>query len=407
MHVLDELTARGFIEQASDLEALRARMDDGPIVFYTGFDPTADSLHVGHLVPVLMMAHLQRAGHVPIAVVGGGTGMVGDPSGKTEARQLLDEAAIDANLQAQKGQLQRFLTIDGSAGHMVNNGEWLLGLNYIAFLRDIGACFSVNRMLAAEGYKIRLERGLSFIEFNYQLLQAYDFLELNKRYGCQLQLGGNDQWGNILAGVDLVRRKAQTTVWGLTTPLLTTASGAKMGKTAGGAVWLSAERFKPFDFYQYWVNVDDADVGRFLKLFTFLDLATCEELGALQGADIRRAKARLAWEVTALVHGKDQADRARDGAKAMVAGAAAADLPTHTVSRAALEEGVPIYVALAEAKLTSSRSDARRMVKGGAVRMGQVKVHDAELRLTVENVPDDGLVLRVGKKRAVRLLVQD
>jgi tyrosyl-tRNA synthetase len=404
MDVLDELQARGFIKQCSDLDGLRAVMDEGPITFYVGFDPTADSLHVGHLLPITMMEHLQRAGHHPIAVVGGGTGMVGDPSGKTESRQLLDEAAIASNIEALRGQLGRFLDLSDGSGRLVNNADWLMGVHYIPFLRDIGKCFSVNRMLTAEGYRQRLERGLSFIEFNYQLLQAYDFLVLYQRYGCRLQLGGDDQWGNILAGLDLVRRKERAQTYALTIPLLTTASGAKMGKTHAGALWLDETRCKPFDFYQYWVNIDDRDVGKVLRLYTFLPLDEIERLEALQGADVRKAKAVLAYEVTKRVHGEALAREAQQGAKAMVAGQAAADLPTHDLDKASLEAGVQVAVLLADSGLTKSRGEARRMIKGGGVRVDGTRLTDPEHELTTADVTAEGVVIRVGKKRAVRVV---
>jgi tyrosyl-tRNA synthetase len=399
MHVLDELEARGFIKQCSDLEGLRALMNEGPVTYYVGFDPTASSLHVGNLVSILVMTHLQRAGHRCVAVVGGGTGMVGDPSGKTEARQMLTAEVIQSNLLAQKGQLSRFLELDDpERGLVVNNADWLLGIEYISFLRDIGSCFSVNRMLAAESYKQRLEKGLSFLEFNYQLLQAYDFLVLNQREGCRLQMGGDDQWGNILAGIDLIRRKEQVTAYALTTPLLTTADGKKMGKTHSGAVWLDAERFAPFDFFQYWLNVDDRDVGRFLRIFTFLPLARIEELEALTGADIRTAKRVLAREITTLVHGAEAAQTAEAAGKAMAAGRAAADLPTHAIAETSL-----VVAVLADAGLTKSRGEARRMVQQGGVRIDNDKLHDVEATLDPASLPDDGVVLRVGKKRAVRV----
>jgi tyrosyl-tRNA synthetase len=399
MHVLDELEARGFIKQCSDLEGLRALMNEGPVTYYVGFDPTASSLHVGNLVSILVMTHLQRAGHRCVAVVGGGTGMVGDPSGKTEARQMLTAEVIQSNLLAQKGQLSRFLELDDpERGLVVNNADWLLGIEYISFLRDIGSCFSVNRMLAAESYKQRLEKGLSFLEFNYQLLQAYDFLVLNQREGCRLQMGGDDQWGNILAGIDLIRRKEQVTAYALTTPLLTTADGKKMGKTHSGAVWLDAERFAPFDFFQYWLNVDDRDVGRFLRIFTFLPLARIEELEALTGADIRTAKRVLAREITTLLHGAEAAQTAEAAGKAMAAGRAAADLPTHAIAETSL-----VVAVLADAGLTKSRGEARRMVQQGGVRIDNDKLHDVEATLDPASLPDDGVVLRVGKKRAVRV----
>jgi len=404
MHVIDTLVARGFVQQFTGLEALEAAMDEGPMTFYVGFDPTASSLHVGHLVQVLVMRWLQKAGHRALAVVGGGTAMVGDPSGKTEMRPVLTEAQIAENAAGLREQLGRLLIFDGERGMMLNNADSLLPLNYVGFLRDIGRHFSVNRMLAAEAYKQRLERGLSFIEFNYMLLQSYDFLELYRRYGCRLQVGGDDQWGNILAGADLVRRVEQGEVFGLTTPLITTASGAKMGKTAAGAVWLDAERTSPFDLYQYWVNVDDADVGRFLKLYTDLSLEEIAALEKLEGADIREAKHRLAWENTRMIHGEAAAEEARAGAQAMVAGQATDDLPTLELSSEALAEGVRVYVALQEAGLTSSRGEGRRLIKGGGVRLDNERVADPEADLPTELARDAGVVLRVGKKRAVRVV---
>jgi tyrosyl-tRNA synthetase len=404
MHVLDELEARGFVKQVVDAPGLRARMDAGPITFYAGFDPTADSLHVGNLLPMMMMAHLQRAGHRAIVVVGGGTGMVGDPSGKTEARKLLDEAAIDHNIRCQREQLGRVLDLSATErGMLLNNADWLMPLHYIAFLREIGSAFSVNRMLAAEGYRQRLERGLSFIEFNYQLLQAYDFLVLHRDHGCELQIGGDDQWGNILAGVDLIRRKAEAPAWALTLPLLVTATGEKMGKTHGGAVWLSAERFSPFDFYQYWLNVDDRDAVRFLRLYTFLSLDEIATYEGFEGAAIRQTKARLAWEVTALLHGAEAADQARDAAKAMTSATASASLPTLVLDPAS----APWLLAalIAEAKLEESRSAARRTLQSGGVRLDEQKVTDPNATLTLDRL-GDGCVLRVGKSRAVRLVAQ-
>lgn len=406
MDVLDELGARGFIKQCSDLDGLRAALAAGPVTFYVGFDPTADSLHVGHLLPITIMEHLQRAGHIPIAVVGGGTGMVGDPSGKTEARMLLDEAAIAANVNALRAQVSRFLVLDGERGTMVDNAEWLLDLRYIPFLRDIGSCFSVNKMLSAEGYRLRLERGLSFIEFNYQLLQAYDFLVLYQRHGCRLQIGGDDQWGNILAGLDLIRRKEQAAAFALTLPLLTTATGAKMGKTHSGAVWLDEARFSAFDFYQYWLNVDDRDVGRMLRLYTFVPLPRIEALEALQGAASREAKAVLAYEVTRRVHGEQAAERARDGAAAMMAGAAAEELPTHAVSRAAVEGGLLLTTVLAEAGVAKSKSEARRLIEGGGVKVDGQAVQDVELLIVAPVDGAAGVVVRVGKKRALRVVVE-
>lgn len=397
MAALETLEARGFVKQMTHEAEIREALAAGPVTFYIGFDPTADSLHAGSLVQVMTMSFLQRAGHKVVAVVGGGTSRVGDPSGKTELRKMMSDETIAANTLALKEQLSRFLTFDGENGIMVDNADWLMDLGYIAFLRDIGRHFSVNRMLAAESYKQRLERGLSFIEFNYQLLQAYDFLELFRRHGVRLQVGGDDQWGNIVAGVDLIRRLEQTQAWGITTPLLTTASGAKMGKTANGAVWLDGEKCPPFDYWQYWYNTDDRDVGRFLRLFTYLPLERIEELEALKGAQINIAKRVLANEATTICHGAEAAARADAAAKAMVDGAAAASMPTH-----AAEVGVSVVVALADAGLAKSRGEARRLVQGGGVRLDNDKITDIDAVL--EDVPADGVVLRVGKKRAVRIV---
>jgi tyrosyl-tRNA synthetase len=396
MHVLDTLVARGFVQQSTGLDALRAHLDAGPVTFYVGFDPTARSLHAGHLVPIQAMGWLQRAGHRAIAVVGGGTGMVGDPSGRTELRQVLSKEDIDANKAALRTQLSSFLSFEPGKGLMVDNADWLLGLGYIEFLRDIGRHFSVNRMLAAESYKIRLEKGLSFIEFNYQLLQAYDFLELFRRHGCTLQLGGDDQWGNILAGTELIRRVEAKDSHALTQPLIMTSAGAKMGKTAAGAVWLDAELKKPFDWYQYWVSCDDRDVGRFLKLYTEVPLDEIAALESLPGEQINRAKERLAWETTAKVHGVDAANQAQAGAQAMKAGAATDDLPTLVV-----EGGNRYADVLVAAGFATSLSDARRHVKGGAVRLDHDKIADADAPVAV---PAGGAVLRLGKGKAVRLL---
>jgi len=398
MHVLDTLIARGFVQQTTGTDALRALLDEGPCTFYVGFDPTADSLHVGHLVPVMAMSWLQAAGHRPIAVVGGGTAMVGDPSGRTEMRQMLTTERIAQNMATMKTQLAHFISFDDDRGLLVNNADWLMKLSYIDFLRDIGVHFSVNRMLAAEAYRQRLEKGLSFIEFNYQLLQAYDFLALYRAHGCRLQMGGDDQWGNILAGHELVRRVEGADVHALTQPLILTSDGKKMGKTAKGAVWLSADKLAPFDYFQYWVNVHDRDVGRFLRLYTQLNLDEIATLERLEGADIRDAKQRLAWEATALVHGAEAADQARAGAHAMVAGAATDNLPTHVVSGAETR----VVEVLMGAGITKSLGEGRRLIKQGGVKLDNDKVTDAEAALPP--LPAEGLVLRVGKKRAVRLL---
>lgn len=403
MHVLDELTQRGLVKQTTGLDTLRAALDAGPITFYVGLDPTADSLHIGHSVPLMAASVLQRAGHKPIVILGGGTAMIGDPSGKTEMRKMISREQIAANVEGIAAQAGHLLNLDGTHGMALNNDDWIGGLNYISFLRDVGRHFSVNRMLAAEAYKQRLETGLSFIEFNYQILQAYDFLVLHRDHGCILQVGGDDQWGNILAGTDLIRRiqGPEAQAHGLTFPLVTTASGAKMGKTAKGAIWLDPKRTPVFDFYQYWINIDDRDVGRMLRLFASLPLDEIESLEALQGRAINQAKQALAWNVTARIHGAAEADRARDAATAMVSGAASDDMPTHPLSTI---EGVTLVMALADSGLCKSRGEARRLVKGGGVRVNGAKVaEDGPLQ---QKWFDNGeAVLRVGKKRVARLLI--
>ncbi len=373
MSVVDTLRARGFFHQCSDEAGLREHLDSSPRTFYIGFDPTGDSLHVGHLVQLMVMAHLGRAGHDAIAVVGGGTAKVGDPSGKDATRELLDDARLEANKAAIAAQIARFCM-----GRMVDNADWLLQLNYIGFLRDIGRYFSVNEMVAAEGVKLRLDReqGLSFIEFNYVLLQSYDFLELYRRHNCTLQVGGGDQWYNIVHGLSLIRRVAHGNAFALTTPLLTTASGAKMGKTAAGAVWLDAGKLSPFDYRQYWYNCEDADVGRFLRLFTFLPI---EEIDSLEHGDVRAAKKVLADEATAIVHGR-LAAKLED------------NIPT-------LRTAFPraITDVLVESGLAASKGEARRFIDNGGVRIGDEKVGAWDVVVTGPSI------VWVGKKRAVRV----
>jgi tyrosyl-tRNA synthetase len=403
MDAWEILKSRGFVQQVTHEDELKSALSGGRITYYVGFDPTADSLHVGHLLQVIVMSWLQKCGHQPIAVVGGGTAMVGDPSGKSEMRQMLTPEQIRSNTDKFKVQLSQFLEFGEGKGRMVDNADWLLSLNYISFLRDIGRHFSVNRMLAAEAYKLRLERGLSFIEFNYQILQAYDFLELFRRHGCSLQIGGDDQWGNILAGADLIRRLESKPAFGLTTPLITTASGAKMGKTEKGALFLDPNRTPVFDFYQYWLNVDDRDVGRFLRFYTFLPLDEIVRLEALQGAEIREAKRILAHTITATVHGEAAAQQAGEAGRAMVEGRATEDLPTHPIAPSALAEGLKVNAVLADSGLAKSRSEARQLIKNGGVMLGARKVDDTEASISADEIGADGVVLRVGKKRAVRL----
>jgi tyrosyl-tRNA synthetase len=403
----DILKARGFVEQVSDEEGLRATLSR-PTTFYIGYDPTATSFHVGNLLTIMAMAHMQRCGHRPIALMGGGTGMIGDPSGKTEMRQLLAPEQIQRNLQALRGQIGRYVDLSEGRGLMVNNADWLLELNYIAFLRDIGRHFSVNRMLAAEAYRTRLEAGLSFIEFNYQLLQAYDFLHLYREHGCVLQMGGNDQWGNILAGVELIRRVEGGEAFALTFPLLTTSSGAKMGKSAQGAVWLDAEMLSPYDFYQFWINTEDADVERFLRIYTFLPLEEIERLGRLQGAEIRQAKEVLAYEVTRLTHGAEEADKAREASRSLFgAGEASEVMPTSEVEASRLQAGIPAAELFAEVGLANSRSEARRLIQQGGAYLNGEPVDSPDAVVTADALQDGALVLRAGKKRYHRVVVAE
>ncbi|GAB4266922.1 MAG: tyrosine--tRNA ligase [Deferrisomatales bacterium] len=397
-HVLDTLAERGFIEQMTD-EAETRKTLESPTTCYIGFDPTAPSFHVGSLVPIMALAHLQRAGHRPIALVGGGTAMIGDPSGKTELRRMLTADEIEANARGLKAQLARYLDFDQGA-LLLNNADWLVPLRYIEFLRDIGIHFSVNRMLAAESYRQRLETGLNFIEFNYMLLQAYDFLVLYQRHGCRVQMGGNDQWGNIVAGVDLVRRVEGQTVHGVTFPLITTSSGAKMGKTAQGAVWLDPARTSPYEFYQYWINTEDPDVERFLGLFTFLPMDEVRRLGALQGADIRSAKEVLAFEATRLLHGEEEADKARRASRALFQGAGdLSQVPSYEVRREELERGIEAYVLFAEAGLTRSRGEARRLIQQGGGYLNGEKVETFDRRVSLADLRDGAVLLRAGKKK--------
>jgi tyrosyl-tRNA synthetase len=419
-NVYDELKERGFVAQVSDEAAVRKMLGGKPLAFYVGFDSTATSLHAGSLVPIMAMVHLRRAGHRAIAVVGSGTTMVGDPSGRTEMRQMLDEATIRAQGQAILIQLARYLHFDGTSAIAVDNADWLLPLNYVAFLRDIGRHFSVNRMLAAEAYKLRLEKGLSFIEFNYQLLQAYDYLTLYRKFNCNLQMGGDDQWGNILAGVDLIRRVEGGAAEALTFPLLTTASGAKMGKTAQGAVWLDGSLFRPYDFYQYWVNCDDRDVGRFLKIFTLLPLDEVRRLEALKDSGINEAKRILAFEATKITHGEKAAEEARAASTAAfgIRGAGGirseaevgnptmvAHLPTTSITRARLEAGVTPAELFTEVGLTPSRREAKRLVEQGGLYVNDERIDSIERLLTVKDLgADGGMLLKAGKKKVRRVV---
>jgi len=406
-NVYDELKERGFVAQVSDENSVRKMLGGKTITFYVGFDSTARSLHAGSLVPIMAMMHLRRAGHRAIAVVGGGTTMVGDPSGRTEMRRMLDESLIRSQGESILAQIDRYLHFDGKAAIAANNADWLLPLNYIRFLREIGRHFSVNRMLAAESCKLRFEKGLSFIEFNYQLLQAYDYLHLFRTYGCTLQMGGDDQWGNILAGVDLIRRVEGAEVQALTFPLLTTSAGAKMGKTAKGAVWLDAALFSSYDFYQYWINCDDRDVGRFLRFFTLLPLDEIRRLEALKDHEINRAKRLLAYEATKLTHGEDAASEARAAAAAAFGGSGEKDiraLPTTSIRRARLEAGISPAELFTHIGLTPSRAEAKRLIKQGGLYVNDERIDSLERLLTIKDVGADGMLLRAGKKKIFRVV---
>lgn len=406
-----EAAARGFIFQCTDADALDALMAEKSVAAYIGFDPTADSLHVGSLIQIMMLRLLQKHGHRPIALVGGGTARIGDPSFREEARRLMTEDIIQTNLAGIEGCLRQFLTFGSGASEaaLVNNADWLDKLAYIDLLRDVGVHFSINRMLAFDSVKNRLEReqGLTFLEFNYSILQSYDFRELNRRMDVVLQLGGSDQWGNIISGVELVRRTDQKSVMGLTTPLLTTSSGAKMGKTANGAVWLSEKRLPVFDYWQFWRNTEDADVGRFLRLFTELPLEECARLEALQGAEINEAKKVLATEATALCHGRNAALAAAEAARQTFeeGRVAAADLPVHEVAEADMAAGIPVFRLFAEAGLVKTNGEARRLVRGGGARLNNDVIQDENKLITQQDMVDGAIKLSAGKKHHVLVKV--
>lgn len=410
---LETLKERGFFQQCTDLEGLSARMDAGPITFYVGCDPTGPSLHIGHMVPFFALRHLRNAGHIGIALIGGGTARIGDPSGKTEMRKMISYEQIDSNVEKIKAQLDRFIGFDDKTAFADNNKNWLADLNYIDFLRDIGSCFSVNKMLSFEAYKQRLEKGLSFIEFNYQLLQSFDFLKLHQRHNCVLQIGGDDQWGNITAGVDLIRRKLGGTTelnkaheaFGLTFPLVTRSDGKKMGKTEKGAIFLDPEMTSVYDFFQYWRNVVDADVRKFFLLFTFLPVA---EIDSICNGNINEAKERLAYEVTMLIHGKDEADKALAGAKAAFSGRGdKSQMPTAEVDKSLVENGVGVIDFFAAAGIGGSKSEIRRLIQqGGAAVNGNV-VADVKQVITLNDADETGeFILRAGKKKFVRVVLK-
>ncbi|MYH19487.1 MAG: tyrosine--tRNA ligase [Gemmatimonadetes bacterium] len=408
----DILKERGFVSQVTNEEAVARAFEDETVTCYIGFDPTGQSLHVGNLVQIMMLAHVQRGGHRPIALVGGGTAMIPDPSGKDALRPQLSTEDIDQNILRIKKQLSSYLDFDdgheGRPGRasMVNNADWLRTLNYISFLREIGEHFSVNRMLTAEAYKLRMETGLTFLEFNYQILQAYDFLMLFREYGCTMQFGGDDQWGNIVAGVDLIRRKERAAAQAITTPLLTLSDGKKMGKTAEGAVWLDPEMTSPYDFYQFWINVDDRDVEGLLGHFTFLPMDQVRELGALEGEKIRHAKSVLAFETTKITHGEEAASQAERGARSVFGGAQAGaeDVPTVEIGRERLEAGINVVDLFVEAELGKSKSEVRRLIEQGGASVNGERVAAIDRMLGTGDLDDEGvLLLRAGKKRFQRV----
>jgi len=445
-NLLEVLQERGFIEQTTHEKELKDYLEAGKATCYIGFDPTASSLHVGSLVPIMSLAHMQKHGHRPIALVGGGTGLVGDPSGKTEMRKLLTQEMVDKNAIGIKTQLSRFLSFKEDKALMVNNADWLTKLEYIPFLRDFGRHFSVNRMIKAESYKMRLEseEGLNFIEFNYMLLQAYDFLELFDHYDCRLQMGGSDQWGNIVAGIELVRKVCQETVFGITFPLITTSGGAKMGKTAKGAVWLDSDKTSPYDYYQYWINTDDRDVARFMALFTFLPMEEIKKLGKLSGADLNSAKAVLAFEATLIAHGEEEALKAYFAAERMfgvrivpevivpsssvprngsesnnqstTSGVSSLDseklamealdsIPQSHIEEDQLKDGIPAFKLYHQVELTNSGSAARRLIEQGGAYINGQRIESYDYLITENDVVDLEILLRAGKKRYHKLKI--
>lgn len=399
-NVYDVLLERGFIEQATHEQEIKELLGKEKVTFYIGFDATADSLTAGHFLTVMAMMHMQRAGHKPIALLGGGTTMIGDPTGKSDMRTIMTRETIEHNAQCFQKQLSKYIDFNNGNAIIENNADWLLNLNYVEFLREIGVHFSVNKMLTAECYKQRMEKGLTFFEFNYMLMQSYDFWVLNKKYGCNLQLGGNDQWSNILGGVDLIRRKEQKPAFGLTFKLLTTSEGLKMGKTMKGAVWLNPEKTSPYEFYQYWRNIEDVKVEECLGLLTFLPMDEVRRLGALKDSEINHAKEVLAFEITKIVHGEEEASKAQEAARSLFAGGVTSEhMPTTTYSKEAFEEGIDLITMLMDAKMATSRSDARRNIEQGGVSVNDEKVTDFARKFTPADFnADQALLVKKGKK---------
>ena len=398
MGIYEELVARGLIAQVTDEDGIREMINNGKATFYIGFDPTADSLHVGHFMALCLMKRLQMAGNRPIALIGGGTAMIGDPSGRTDMRSMMTKETIQHNCDCFKKQMERFIEFGEGKAQMVNNADWLLDLNYVDVLREVGACFSVNNMLRAECYKQRMEKGLSFLEFNYMIMQSYDFYHLFQSHGCNMQFGGNDQWSNMLGGTELIRRKLGKDAHAMTITLLLTSEGKKMGKTASGAVWLDPEKTSPYDFYQYWRNIEDADVLKCIRMLTFLPLEEIDAMDKWEGAQLNKAKEILAYELTKLVHGEEEAEKAQSAARAIFSAGSAANMPTAEIASADLIDGtMDILTILVKAGLVPSKSEARRAVEQGGVTVNDAKVTDIKAVYTAEALTE-GLVVRRGKK---------
>ena len=408
MQIYEELVARGLIAQVTDEKEIRDLVNQGKATFYIGFDPTADSLHVGHFMALCLMKRMQMAGNRPIALMGGGTGVIGDPSGRSDLRKMMTDETIQHNIDCFKKQISKFIDFSDGKALLVNNGDWLRQLNYLELLRDIAPHFSVNRMLAAECYKQRMEKGLTFLEFNYMILQAYDFYYLYQHYGCNMQFGGDDQWSNMLAGTELVRRKLGDDVYAMTINLLLNSEGKKMGKTASGAVWLDPNKTSPFDFYQYWRNVDDADVSKCLRMLTFLSLEEIAELEKLEGSQINKAKEVLAFELTKMVHGEEEAAKAQEGARALFSAGNAADMPTVTLTADDFTDGqIGILTLLVKADLVPSNAEARRNVQQGGVTFDGEKVTDPKTQISRDTFDAEGKVLKRGKKKFCKVIVED
>lgn len=408
MGIYEELQARGLLAQLTDADEIRELINSGKAVFYIGFDPTADSLHVGHFMALCLMKRLQEAGNKPIALIGGGTAMIGDPSGRTDMRTMMTKETIEHNCECFRKQMSRFIDFSEGKALMVNNADWLLDLNYIEFIRDIGACFSVNNMLRAECYKQRMEKGLSFLEFNYMIMQSYDFMELYNRYGCNMQFGGDDQWSNMLGGTDLIRRKLGKDAYAMTITLLMNSEGKKMGKTQKGAVWLDPNKTTPFEFYQYWRNVADADVLKCLRMLTFLPLEQIDEMDKWEGSQLNRAKEILAYELTNLVHGEEEAKKAEEAAKALFAGGGSSEnMPTTTLTEDKFTDGrIDILGIMAASGLAASRSEARRAVEQGGVTVKGEKVTDVKASYTKEMIAAEEFIVKKGKKSFRKIIVE-